>query len=164
MAQLLQRPGYSVTRYQGNSVRLQVKENEMYLRGKAQVARDSAVLLGDTITFNDSTQIVEARGDTVLLRDPSRGPDDVVGRQLLRYDVRSREGMVRDVSTAMESGERWIVHGGLAAFKGDTTDNGASTFYARSGTFTSCSDPSPHFHFASSEIKMISKNIIVARR
>ena len=94
----------------------------MYLRGKAQVARDSAVLVGDTITFNDSTQIVEARGDTVLLRDPSRGPDDVVGRQRLRYDVRNREGTVRDVSTAIESGERWIVHGGVAAFKGDTTD------------------------------------------
>ena len=87
------RTGYSVTRYQGNTVRLQVKDKEMYLRGKAQVSRDSAVMLGDTITFNDSTQIVEARGDTVLLRDPSRGPDDVVGRQLLRYDVRNREGL-----------------------------------------------------------------------
>ncbi|HEY5545231.1 MAG TPA: putative LPS assembly protein LptD [Gemmatimonadaceae bacterium] len=163
MAQLLLRSGYSVTRYQGNSVRLEVKEKEMYLRGKAQVARDAAILLGDTITFNDSTQIVEARGDTVLLRDPSRGPDDVVGRQLLRYDVRNREGSVREVSTAMESGERWIVHGGVAAFKGDTTQGGVSTFYARSGMFTSCQDPNPHFHFASSEIKMISKNILVAR-
>ena len=70
---------------------------------------------------------------------------------------------MRDVSTAMESGERWIVHGGVAAFKGDTTEDGLSTFYARSGSFTSCNDPTPHFHFASSEIKMISKNIIVAR-
>jgi hypothetical protein len=29
--------------------------------------------------------------------------------------------------------------------------------------FTSCQDPTPHFHFASSEIKMIAKDIIVAR-
>ena len=163
MAQLLLRSGYSVTRYEGNTVRMQRKDREMYLRGKAQVSRDSAILLGDTITFNDSTQIVEARGDTVLLRDPSRGPDDVVGRQMLRYDVRAREGLVRDVTTAVESGERWIVHGGVAAFKGDTTADGESAFYARSGMFTSCQDPTPHFHFASSEIKMISKNILVAR-
>jgi hypothetical protein len=163
MADLLRRRGYSVTRYQGSSVRLQVKEREMYLRGKAQVARDSAIMLGDTITYNDSTQIVEARGDTVLLRDPSRGPDDVVGRHVLRYDVQNREGSIREVSTVVESGERWIVHGGVAAFKGDTTEEGGSTFYARRGMFTSCQDPTPHFHFASSEIKMIAKDIIVAR-
>ncbi|HEX6314319.1 MAG TPA: putative LPS assembly protein LptD [Gemmatimonadaceae bacterium] len=163
MAELLRREGFSVTRYQGQSVRLEAKEKEMYIRGKAQVARDSAVLLGDTIVYNDSTQLVEARGDTVLLRDPSRGPDDVVGRQVLRYDIRNREGLIREVSTAMESGERWIVHAGTAAFKGDTTENGLSTFYGRRGMFTSCTDPVPHFHFASSEIKMIAKDIIVAR-
>ena len=163
MAALLGRTGYSVTRYQGNSVLFQATQREMYLRGKAQVSRDSAVLVGDTITFNDSTQIIEARGDTVVLRDPSRGPDDVIGRELLRYDVKAREGLARGVSTAVESGERWIVHGGVAAFKGDTTADGESTFYARSGMFTSCQDPNPHFHFASSEIKMISKNILVAR-
>lgn len=163
MAELLRRRGYSVTRYQGNTVRLEAKEKEMYLRGKAQVSRDSAVLLGDTIVYNEATEIVEARGDTVLLRDPARGPDDVVGRQVLRYDVRNREGLIREVSTAMESGERWIVHAGTAAFKGDTTENGLSTFYGRRGMFTSCTDPVPHFHFASSEIKMIAKDIIVAR-
>ncbi len=163
MATLLSRPGYSVTRYQGESVRLEAEKREMYLRGNAQVSRDSAILLGDTITFNDSTQIVEARGDTVLLRDPARGPDDVVGRRLLRYDVQSREGLVREVSTAMESGERWIVHSGIAAFKGDTTAEGANAIYMRGGMFTSCQDPTPHFHFAAGEIKMITKNILVAR-
>ena len=163
MATLLSRPGYSVTRYQGESVRLEAEKREMYLRGNAQVSRDSAILLGDTITFNDSTQIVEARGDTVLLRDPARGPDDVVGRRLLRYDVQSREGLVREVSTAMESGERWIVHSGIAAFKGDTTAEGANASYMRGGMFTSCQDPTPHFHFAAGEIKMITKNILVAR-
>ena len=95
MDQLLRRPGYSITRYQGNTVRLQVKERETYLRGNAQVARDSAILLGDTITYNDSTQIVEVRGDTVFLRDPARGPDDVIGRRELRYDVQNREGLIR---------------------------------------------------------------------
>jgi hypothetical protein len=163
MSALLNRVGYSVTRYQGNSVTFTAPEHQMLLRGRAQVARDSAVLLGDTIQFNDSTQIIEARGDTVLLRDPSRGPDDVIGQQRLRYDVTAREGLAYGVSTAVESGERWIVHGAAAAFKGDTTANGVSTFYARGGRFTACTDPNPHFHFAASEIKMISKDILVAR-
>jgi hypothetical protein len=163
MADLLSRPGYSVTRYQGNSVRLQAKEKEMYLRGKAQVARDSAIMLGDTIVYNDSTQLLEARGDTVLLRDPARGPDDVIGRQRLRYDITNREGSIYEVSTAVESGQRWILHAGSAAFKGDTTENGLSRFYGRRGMFTSCTETVPHFHFAATEIKMIAKDIIVAR-
>lgn len=163
MAELLNRQGYSVTRYQGNNVQFRAKAHEMLLRGKAQVSRDSAILVGDTIEFNDSTQVVVARGDTVVLRDPSRGPDDVVGQRLLRYDVATRQGIAYGVSTAVESGERWIVHGGVAAFQGDTTANGSTTFYARSGSFTACQDPNPHFHFASSDIKMISKNVLVAR-
>jgi len=163
MSGLLNRDGYSVTRYQGNTVTFNAPRHEMLLRGKAQVSRDSAILVGDTIHFNDSSQVVEARGDTVVLRDPSRGPDDVIGQRRLRYDVTSREGIAYGVSTAIESGERWIVHGNAAAFQGDTTAEGVSTFYARGGRFTACSDPNPHFHFASSEIKMISKNILVAR-
>lgn len=163
MGALLQRSGYSVTRYQGNTVTFLAPRREMVLRGRAQVSRDSAVLVGDTIQFNDSTQIVEARGDTVVLRDPSRGPDDVIGQRRLRYDVSNREGIAYGVSTAVESGERWIVHGTVAAFQGDTTSDGLSTFYARGGRFTACTDPNPHFHFAASEIKMISKNILVAR-
>lgn len=163
MNALLSRRGYSVTRYQGNSVQFISDRNEMLLRGKAQVARDSATLVGDTILFNDSTQIVEARGDTVLLRDPARGPDDVIGQRVLRYDVTAREGLAYGVSTAVESGERWIVHGNVAAFKGDTLPNGQNAFYAQGGRFTACTDPNPHFHFAAGEIKMISQNILVAR-
>ncbi len=163
MAALLERSGYSVTRFQGNSLTFLAPQREMLLRGEAQVARDSAVLTGDTIQFNDSTQVVEARGDTLVLRDPSRGPDDIIGLGRLRYDVATREGIAYGVSTAVESGERWLVHGQVAAFKGDTSATGSTTFYARSGSFTACQDPNPHFHFASSEIKMISKNILVAR-
>jgi hypothetical protein len=163
MSALLSRSGYSVTRYQGNAVQLVAPQNLMLLRGNAQVSRDSAILVGDTIRFNDSTQVVEAVGDTVWLRDPARGPDDIIGRRLLRYDVTTREGIAYGVSTAVESGERWIVHGDVTAFKGDTLPGGSSTFYAQGARFTACQDPNPHFHFATNEIKMISQNILVAR-
>jgi hypothetical protein len=164
MQALLQRPGYSITRYQGNQVVFRAGEHVMLIRGnRAQVARDSAILVGDTIEYNDSTQVVLATGDTLILRDPARGPDDVVGRRLLRYDIRTREGVVYGVTTAVESGERWVVHGGAAAFKGDTTAAGAASFYARNGWLTSCQEAEPHYHFAAGEIKLISKNVLVAR-
>lgn len=163
-AALLERRGYSVTRYQGDTITFRADENLMVLRGKpSQVSRDSATLVGQTIEYNDSTQVISARGDTLLLRDPARGDDDVVGTGMLRYDIRSREGWVLNVTTSVESGQRWVVHGDAAAFRGDTAKNGSSSFYARDGWLTSCLETRPHYHFASDEIKMISKNVLVAR-
>lgn len=164
MDALLRRPGYNVTRYQGNVVIFKALEHTMNLVGKrAAVQRDSATLVGDTIQFNDSTNIVIARGDTLLLRDPSQGQDDIVALGSIRYDVNNRRGVVRDVTTAVESGQRWIVHGNVAAFKGDSTDAGRSAFYARDGWLTSCDELEPHYHFAAKELKLVSKNVMVAR-
>ncbi|MEO7966575.1 MAG: putative LPS assembly protein LptD, partial [Gemmatimonadaceae bacterium] len=164
MTALLQRRGYNVTRYQGKSVVFKAPEHTMYLQGKrAAVQRDSATLIGDTIQFNDSTNIVLARGDTLLLRDPSQGQDDIVALGSIRYDVDNRRGIVRNVTTSVASGQRWFVHGRIAAFKGDSTDAGKAAFYARDGWLTSCEETEPHYHFAAKEMKFISKNVMVAR-
>ena len=58
-----------------------------------------------------STKVVIALGDTLLLRDPAQGQDDIIALGLLRYDVESRRGLVHNVTTTMESGQRWVVHG-----------------------------------------------------
>ena len=164
MDALLRRPGYNVTRYQGDVVIFKALEHTMNLVGKrAAVQRDSATLVGDTIQFNDSTNMVIARGDTLLLRDPSQGQDDIIALGSIRYDVNNRRGVVRNVTTAVESGQRWIVHGNVAAFKGDSTDAGQSAFYAKDGWLTSCDELEPHYHFAAKELKLISKNVMVAR-
>lgn len=164
MQALLQRSGYSVTRYEGDSIRVNRLDNTLILSGApSKVQRDSALLVGQRIRYNDSTQLIVALGDTLILRDPSRGPDDIVGRDSLMYDIAARRGRVWEVTTAVESGERWILHGGAAAFQGDTTGNGSNAFYARHGWFTSCQETRPHYHFALSEMKMISDNILVAR-
>ncbi len=164
MTSLLDRQGYAVTKYQGNRVVFDADKHTMFLIGKrAAVQRDSATLIGDTITFNDSTQLIEARGDTVVLRDPAQGPDDVVSIGRIRYDIVRRMGRVENVTTAVESGQWWIVHGRVAAFRGDTSEANRSAFYARDGWLTSCEEDEPHYHFAASEMKLISKNIMVVR-
>ena len=119
--------------------------------------------MGDTITFNDSTQFISARGDTLVMRDPAQGQDDVVSYGRMTYDVKNRRGTVRNVTTAVESGQRWVVHGTVAAFKGDTTGAGAPAFYAQNGWITSCEETEPHYHFAAKEMKMVSKNVMVVR-
>ena len=164
MSELLKREGYTVTRYQGKSVVFKSAENEIRITGKPSiVSRDSSTLAGDTIQYNDSTQIAIARGDTLILRDPAQGQEDIVATKEMRYNTRTREGITFDVTTAVESGQKWIVHSAVAAFKSDTTPNGSTAFYGRKGWVTSCTETVPHYHFGVGEVKMITNNVMVAR-
>ncbi|MEO8194736.1 MAG: putative LPS assembly protein LptD [Gemmatimonadales bacterium] len=164
MAALLNKPGYSVTRYQGVKVVFDSKSRTLYLEGEpAGVGRGATVLIGDTITYNDATKIVLARGDTLVLRDPSRGSADILALGQMRYNVESRRGAVTNISTSVESGEKWYVFGAAAAFVNDTTGGRTTRFYARNGSITSCDDSIPDYHFQSKEIKLITKNLLVAR-
>ncbi|MEO8576276.1 MAG: putative LPS assembly protein LptD [Gemmatimonadales bacterium] len=161
---LMTRPGYDVTRYQGVKVTFNAKQRTLYLEGDpAGVSRGVTILVGDTITYNDSTKVVFAKGDTLILRDPSRGNSDVVALGQMTYNVESRRGTVTNISTAVESGETWYVFGAAAGFVNDTTGGKRTAFYARNGSITSCDDAVPDYHFQSKEIKLISKNILVAR-
>jgi lipopolysaccharide assembly outer membrane protein LptD (OstA) len=166
--EMLNRAGYSATRYQGLRVRFDAKKRILYLEGspasgRAAVGRSGTILVGDTITYNDSTKVVVALGDTLMLRDPSHGSSDVIALGRMTYNVEQRRGNVTNISTSMESGEKWYVSGAVAAFRNDTTGGKSTAFYARNGIITSCDDSVPDYHFAAKEIKMVSKNIMVAR-
>jgi LptD protein len=161
---LLTKPGYASTRYQGVHVRFNAKSRTLYLEGdRAAVGRGATLLVGDTILYNDSTKLVVARGDSLFLRDPTQGTADVIALGELKYNVEARRGSVTNISTSLESGEKWYVGGKQAGFVTDTTRGRQTAFYVRNGTITSCDDSIPDYHFSSKEIKMISKNIMVAR-
>src|SRR5688500_10711856 len=86
---LMARPGYSSTRYQGVRVRFDAKARTLYIEGEpAAVGRGVTLLVGDTIVYNDSTKVVVARGDTLILRDPTQNAADVeIGRASGREGV-----------------------------------------------------------------------------
>ena len=97
----------------GRKVTFNAKQRTLYLEGDpAGVSRGVTILVGDTITYNDSTKIVFARGDTLILRDPSRGSSDVIALGQMTYNVESRRGNVTNISTSVESGETWYVFSG----------------------------------------------------
>jgi hypothetical protein len=165
MRVLMARPGYSATRYQGDVAVFNAQTHILQLKGKrAGVSRDQTVLVGDSINYNDSTKIMVARGDTVTLRDPQQQAADVIARGRMAYNVELHRGVVENISTAIEeTGQHWLVNGKIATFVGDTTRGRETAFYVRNGTITSCDDSIPDYHFRSNEIKMITKNIMVAR-
>jgi hypothetical protein len=169
MDALMSRPGYSATKYQGDVVVFNALTRTLQLKGNPSgVTKDQTVLVGDSITYNDSTKIMIARGDTVILRDPQRQAADVVARGEMAYNVETHRGIVTNVSTSVETGETWYLRGTQAAFKQvldarDSTSERETVFYAQNGMITSCDDSIPDYHFKAREIKMVSKNIMVAR-
>ncbi len=164
--ELMQRAGFTVTRYQGASMRYNALQRELLLRGdtagRAAVERgDSTLVVGDTIRFNDSTQVADVRGDTVFLRDPTQ---NIVARGRLVYDVQARQGLVTNLCTTVDNaGEDWYVCGERAAFVGATTPGGASRFYAHDSEFTTCELTIPHYHFEARNVKVIQDRLLVGR-
>ena len=165
MIAMLKRAGYTVVRYQADTVGFEASSRTMSLAtgdsGKSAVQRDSTLLIARAILYNDSTQTLAAKGDTIVMRDPARG-EDVTGLGEMSYDIRKREGRTRDFSTIANSGEDWRVMAHRAAFVSDTANN-RSTVYGRDGLITSCLDSVPHYHFLAKELKRVSGNVIVAR-
>lgn len=165
MAALLARPGYTTTRYQGAEVRFDARDRGIALTGNgAAVQRGGTILVGDTVYYSDSLQLVRALGDTVILRDPGQG-SDVVARGRIEYDLLRSRGTVSNISTDVQSGERWYVGGEQATFvNADSTVGRADkAFYVRDGTVTSCDLEKPDYYFKAKEIKLVSRNMLVAR-
>jgi hypothetical protein len=161
MRELMERAGYVATRYQGNRVIFDAKRKEILVVDRAAVGREQTTLIADTIRYNDSLKIIRAHGDTIVLRDPSQTADLVATGRLI-YDVAARQGSGTGIATSVQSGELWFVEGPHTGFRTDTT-SGERTFYATSGTITSCDLTEPHYHFKAKEVKMIGRRALIAR-
>ncbi|HEY4670503.1 MAG TPA: hypothetical protein VIG78_00450, partial [Gemmatimonadaceae bacterium] len=122
MQELMKRAGYTPTRYQGNKAVFDARTHTLQLEGsKAAVNREQTVLVGDSIIYSDSTKLIVARGDTVILRDPQQQAADVIARGEMRYNLELHKGLVTEISTQIaETGQNWLVHGREAAFVSDT--------------------------------------------
>ncbi len=163
MSSMLNRPGFTVTRYQGRQVTLRATERELKISGKAAVERERTLVVGDTLTYNDSLRVVIALGDTIVVRDPQNA-GDVIAYKSLTYDLVNRRGVAKELSTSVSQGQTWYVHAhGGAAFQQDTSGQGHNASYVRSGSITSCDLTEPHYHFEAGQIKLIQGQIMVAR-
>lgn len=166
MQALMRRSGYTITRYQGAVVGFDAGSRTMLLQGdsteRAAVDRgDSTLVIGDTIRFNDSTQVADVRGDTVYLQDPTQR---ILARGKIVYDVERRQGLVTNLCTMVENaGENWFVCGQQAAIVGNTNGDGGSRFYAHDSHFTTCDLEVPHYHFEARNVKVIQDRLLVGR-
>jgi hypothetical protein len=173
MDALLKRANFSVTKYQGDKVTFDANKRDLTLQGKpAGVLRVRTLLVGSQVIYNDSTQLVTAKGDTVVLRDPDQSAEDLVVKGGgLRYDIAEARGVAQGLETTVDNkGASWIVYGHQAALRNiedtlavDTLQRKQSIFYAKDGRITSCADSLPHYHFSAGEMKVVSGGFMVGR-
>ncbi len=165
MRELLDRRGYRVVQYQGDTVRFDARTKALLLKGApTAVQRDETMLVGDSITYNDSTKRVVAMGDTVLLRDPTQqDADDFIANGRIDYDLENRQGVTGAFTTSVASGQRMFLSAKQGTIVSDSAVSGRHVVFAKNGSFTYCDHADPHFHFTTRDVKFVSENVMVAR-
>jgi len=163
---LLAKQGYTTTRFQGRSITFDARTKTLTLlrsdSARAAIGRDRTIIVSDTIVYDDSSKVIRARGAENVLRDPSRGGDDVVSRGTMTYNTAERRGTVGYVRTTVESGQKYFVDAQSAGFANDSLGVEAA-FFGRRATITTCDDSIPHYHFSSRELKMVRGKLAVGR-
>lgn len=165
MRELLERRGYRQVQYQGGRVVFDAETKVLVIKGKpSAVKRDETMLVGDSISYNDSTKKVVAIGDTVWLRDPGRAQaDDFLARNRINYDLETRVGETGAFSTSVETGQKLFLTAQRGSIFSDTLVSGKHVVFAKDGSFTYCDHEEPHFHFTTKDMKFVSENVMVAR-
>ena len=153
MSDLMNRPGYEVTRYQADTATLFVDARHIELRHEALTERKGATLEADFITFRDMECRLDATGDPILFD----GSQVLVG-DAVSYNTCTLRGVVSDALTNFKQMQAvWFLRGNIAQ------DSSGSRMYASSSEVSSCDIPEAHYHFSAHKVKWISESMLIAR-
>lgn len=130
----------------------------VYLFGAAQVRYQDVELTADRIRLDLGREIVQAFGSTDSAGMPTGLPEFTQGghkvtADTIRYDFRTKEGVIKEVRTAEEQ---------LYAIAHLSKRHANGEVHSRGGMLTTCDRPHPHYHFAVSKMIVIPDDKIVA--
>src|SRR5262245_24921059 len=150
---LMQRPDYTVTRYQGDTAFFNAQGRRRTLdlvaakKRPAVVTRDAQTIVSDSgIYYNEATRLVVTGGHYVF-SDPTSGQADIKGSRNAEYNLAERSAAVSNARFRVNNGEMWFLTSDRAKILIDSTGAKESVFYARGGSMTSCPDSIPDYHF-----------------
>ncbi len=172
---LLAKPGYSITRYIGDTAHLNNDSLHRTLnllaskKHRAVVQRDSATVVSDSgIFYAQATKMVTTFGHYVV-SNPSSGQADITGGPgQLVYSIEDKSIRITNASLPVNNGVEWYIRLGTARVIGDSSGGKAATVYGGPspllpfGTLTSCDDTIPDYHFAFKNFKRTESNTLVA--
>ncbi|MEX2153500.1 MAG: putative LPS assembly protein LptD [Gemmatimonadaceae bacterium] len=165
MAGLLTKPGYTVTRYEGDVVTFDAVTKALAIAAdsakRAIVERDGMRVVTDSvIVYDDRTKKVNVAGRFEVVLGSDQAP--VTGQGTATYDMRERSGRLTNATvTVDETGDRWFIRSEIGKTAlGDSTRGIPPRFYGLGGSLTSCEDSIPDYHFKLREIKRTEKTLV----
>ena len=135
--------------YQSNEINYYVARNRIVLTGAARVDHQTTVLMADDIIFDPGEQVLEASGNPDL-----RERDDRLVGAHLSYDLKGKTGTIDGGVTAFQDG---LYYGGHIVREQD------GTLKVSHGSYTTCSDPNPHYRLVSHRMKIYLNDKVVAK-
>jgi len=167
-ARLLTRPGYTVTRYLGDTAFFNAQTHALDLlaakKKLAVVDRDSEIVVSDSgIYYTETNRKVVTGGKYRLTPPPSSGQADIKGVGRVDYDLANRSARITRARLPVNNGQMWYMDVALARVLLDTGSKASPTVFARGGSATSCDDSIPDYRFEFKEAKRTSNNTLVAR-
>ena len=168
---LLNLPGYTITRYQGDTAYFNAKTHALDLlaAGKQRLAvvdRDSQVVVSDSgIYYTETSRKAITGGHYVLTPPPNTGQADIVGFGRVDYNLAQRSVRVSNARLPVNNGEMWYMDVALAEVVQDSANGKASptVYVPRPGSLTSCNDSIPDYKFVYREAKRTATNTLVAK-
>ncbi len=150
MRALMERVGYRPVVYRGDTLRFRTRERSIHIRERANIERAGDRLFADSVVYDSESRYFTAFGKSKLINSKGEEVDSEEGPVFYHTD--------RKIGTFVRGRTKWEVWN----VAGDFTLEGSDTLWVKSGLFTSCDLPEPHYRFASDRIKLILGHIVVA--
>ena len=156
---LLSLPGYQASQYEGAGLEFGAG-GEVVLHGspeaRARFFREGAermeLAADSSIIMNDSASLIWTEGTSVFT---GREGEPLTSTSMI-YHLGDRRGTAYSARTQFAESGNWIVSGDLPSVTPEIV-HGAHV------GFTSCELEHPHYHFNTSQIKIVAGNLLVAR-
>ena len=145
-------PGFVVTEYQGRNAEYRTSTGTLTLEGDAQVTRTTDRVVADTIVYQESRELVRARGNARVFSETQ----DLEADSLF-YDVRNQRATALGARTQIEQDVTWFVTGDV------TFEQPTNALFGSHARFTSCDLQVPHYHFEADQVMVLRDRILVAR-
>jgi len=135
--------------YSGRKIAYDLRKNTVDVLGTADVVYREMRLKAQKVHFDAETEKMRAEGKPVL----QDGRDQIVG-ETMTYDLNIRRGAIVAGRTKYEQG--YVTGERVLRVSNDILD-------IKGGTYTTCDLPDPHFHFASSKMRILLHDKVVAK-
>jgi len=150
-----------VIKYSANNLDYQIPNETTHLIGNAQVDYTDVTLSAGFIGVNWKTNILDAlpiaESDTTSSKiQPTlkEGGQEPMYGDAMKYDLKTQRGKILFGKTKAEDGY----------FKSsDIRNETKDIFFMKRTVYTTCDLDTPHFHFASSKMKMIHNDKVIAK-